>query len=221
MESQTPMDTLPPTTSTNPITSYPASFDVDYPQRLDKLTTFFRLFTVIPILLLLAILTGGTANVQYFGQVVIAGQGVVFFAPLLMILFRQKYPRWWFNWNLEYTRFQFRVMSYMFLLRDEYPSTDEEQAVHVNLVYPNAKQLNRGMPLVKWFLAIPHFIVLFVLFFVVALLVICAWFAILFTGRYPKAIFDFIVGYCRWSLRVNAYAFLLITDEYPPFKFDP
>lgn len=218
MDSPTPTD--PQISSLPPVASYPARFEVDYPQKLDKLTTFFRIFTVIPILVVLGILIGGSTDVQYFGQVVIAGQGIIFMAPLVMILFRQKYPRWWFNWNLEYMRFNFRILSYMYLLRDEYPSTDEEQAVHVDLDYPDAKKLNRWLPLVKWFLAIPHFIILIILFFVVVLFVICAWFSILFTGKYPKVLFDFIVGYCRWSLRVSAYAFLLITDEYPPFKFD-
>ena len=143
----------------------------------------------------------------------------MFLPTLLLILFRQKYPRWWFNFALELLRFDTRVMSYLFLLRDEYPSADEEQAVHVEVPYPDAtRDLNRWLPLVKWFLAIPHYIVLFFLYIAVIVVVIVAWFAILFTGRYPRGIFTFVVGVMRWELRVVAYAFLLTTDRYPPFS---
>jgi hypothetical protein len=136
-----------------------------------------------------------------------------------MLLFRQKYPQWWFDWNLALTRFSYRVTSYLALLRDEYPSTDEEQAVHVDVPYPDAvRDLNRWLPLVKWFLAIPHYIVLFFLFIAAFVCVIIAWFAILFTGRYPEGLFNFVTGVLRWSLRVSAYAFLLTTDRYPPFR---
>ena len=143
--------------------------------------------------------------------------GVLFAPLLLMILFRKKYPRWWFDWNLQLTRFLARVWVYAALLRDDYPSTDEEQAVHLDLPYPDAKQLSRGLPLVKWFLAIPHYIVLFFLWIGAVVCIIIAWFAILFTGTYPKSLFDYVVGVQRWSLRVSAYAFLLVTDQYPPF----
>ena len=138
-----------------------------------------------------------------------------------MILFRKKYPRWWFDWNLELTRFLARVWVYAALLRDEYPSTDEEQAVHLDFPYPDAKQLSRGLPLVKWFLAIPHYIVLFFLWIGAVVCIIIAWFAILFTGKYPRSLFDYVVGVQRWSLRVEAYALLLITDQYPPFTLQP
>ena len=104
-------------------------------------------------------------------------------------------------------------------MRDEYPSTDEEQSVHLDIVYPDAKEdLNRWLPLVKWLLAIPHYFVLIILGIVSMVLIIIAWFAILFTSRYPKEMFDFVVGVERWSLRVTAYAFLLTTDKYPPFR---
>jgi hypothetical protein len=139
---------------------------------------------------------------------------------LLLILFRQKYPKWWFNWNFELTKFSNRVGAYLALLRDEYPSTDEEQAVHVYLPYPDAKQLSRGLPLVKWLLAFPHFFILLFLGFAAFIVVILAWFAILFTGRYPRGMFDYVVGVMRWYLRVKAYAVLLTTDRYPPFSLD-
>jgi hypothetical protein len=138
-----------------------------------------------------------------------------------MILFKKKYPRWWFDWNLNLNRFMFRISTYMFLLRDEYPSTDEEQAVHLDLVYPDAQaQLGRGSPLIKWLLAFPHYIVLLLLYIAAFIIWIVAWFAILFTGRYPRGLFDFVVGVLIWQLRVSAYASLLITDEYPPFSLE-
>ena len=146
--------------------------------------------------------------------------GFLFFPVLLLILFRKKYPRWWFDWNLQLTRFLMRVAVYAQLLRDEYPSTDEEQAVHLDIEYPDANQLSRGMPIVKWLLAIPHWIILFFLWIGAVVSVVIAWFAILFTGRYPRGLFDFVVGVNRWTLRVDAYAVLLTTDRYPPFSLE-
>jgi len=198
---------------------FPATLEVDYPDReLDRLTTVFRLFTVIPIAVILALLTRGTVHAGAANHVVGSG-GIVFLATVLMLLFRQKYPRWWFDWNLALTRFSTRVAVYLALLRDEYPSADDEQAVHIQIPYPDAKQeLNRWLPLVKWFLAIPHYVVLWFLSIAAFLCVIITWFAILFTGRYPRSLFDFVVGVFRWWLRVAAYAFLLSTDRYPPFS---
>ena len=136
------------------------------------------------------------------------------------MLFRsQRYPRWWFDFSRELTRFGARVGAYLFLLTDQYPATVEEQAVHLEIDYPDVKSdLNRWMPLVKWLLAIPHYIVLFFLAIGAFFAAIIAWFAILVTGQYPRSLFDFMVGVGRWGLRVNAYAFLLVTDRYPPFS---
>ncbi len=201
--------------------SYPLTYSVDYPDReLNRLTTFFRLFTVIPI----AIVLGTVAHATFGGggdreTTYIAAGGLLFAGPLLMILFRKKYPRWWFDWNRELLRFANRVVIYFALLRDEYPSTDEQQALALEIEYPNAEtDLARGMPLVKWFLAIPHYVVLFFLHIAAFFVVIYAWFAILFTGRYPRSAFDFVVGVFRWSNRVTAYALILATDKYPPFS---
>ncbi|MDO8688837.1 MAG: DUF4389 domain-containing protein [Dehalococcoidia bacterium] len=203
------------------LTSYPVSFSVDYPDRpLDRLTTFFRIFTVIPIAIVFGLVVG--ANFGANGDETsarYASGGVLVLPTVLMILFRRKYPRWWFDWNIALIRFIARVWAYVALLRDEYPSTDEEQAVHLAIPYPEARSdLNRWLPLVKWFLAIPHYIVL--IFFGMASLVcvVVAWFAILFTGRYPRSLFDFVVGVERWNLRVAAYMALLTTDRYPPFS---
>jgi hypothetical protein len=191
---------------------------IEYPERqLNWLTTFFRPLTVIPIALILGLLQGPAvqANAEDFS---LAAGGILWFPTVLMLVFRRKYPRWWFDWNLELTRFSTRVAAYLALLRDEYPSTDEEQAVYVTIAYPEATELNRWLPLVKWFLAIPHYIVLAFLAIGAVCCVIVAWFAILLTGRYPIPLFNFVVGVFRWCLRVAAYALLLTTDTYPPFR---
>ncbi len=202
--------------------AYPVSLSIDYPDReLDRLTSFFRLIVAIPILIILALVSGGGSqwNENAGPTYQYAAGGIPFVAIVLMLLFRQKYPRWWYDWNLALTRFGTRVSAYLALLRDEYPSTDEEQAVHLTIPYPDAKKdLNRWLPLVKWLLAIPHFIVLAFLLIAALVCVIIAWFAILFTGRYPRSLFDFIVGVIRWSIRVEAYSILLTTDIYPPFR---
>ena len=199
-----------------------ARLEVDYPDRdLNRVTTFFRLFAAIPILIVLGTVGGGLWQSGYESgkAVVMAAGGVLFLGPLLMILFRQKYPKWWFDFNLQLARFSTRVSSYLALMSDRYPSTDEEQSVHLDVDYPDVKKdLNRWLPLVKWLLAIPHYIVLFFLAVAAFFAVIVAWFAILFTGRYPRGIFNFVEGVFRWSLRVQAYAFLLVTDRYPPFR---
>jgi hypothetical protein len=202
--------------------AYPASLSIDYPDRkLNRLTTFFRLFTVIPIAIILGLIIGATwqGGADKGGWSFQAAAGGLVVLPLvLMLLFRQKYPKWWFDWNLALTKFSTRVGAYFALLRDEYPSTDEEQAVHIEIAYPDAKQLNRWLPLVKWLLAIPHYIVLCFLGIAALVCMVIAWFAILFTGRYPKDLFAFVVGVFRWSLRVEVYALLLTTDRYPPFR---
>ena len=199
---------------------YPLTFDVDYPDRpLNRLTSAFRLFTAIPIFILVATLGTITVSGEDSAGLVATGGGLLVVPPLLMILFRQKYPRWWFDWNRELMRFTNRVYAYGALLNDQYPSTDEQQYVKLEVEHPDAKQdLNRWLRLVKWFLAIPHYIALFVLGIGAVFAVIFAWFAILFTGRYPRALFDYVVGVMRWSNRVAAYAFILVTDDYPPFR---
>ncbi len=201
--------------------AYPARLDIDYPDRdLDRLSSFLRILYVLPIALIMALVGGGTFDwsTNDTTTTVVAAGGILVLAPLLMILFRLKYPRWWFDWNLELSRFETRVISYLALMNDQYPSTDEEQHVHLELDYPDVPaDLNRWMPLVKWLLAIPHYVALIFLVIASIFAVIFAWFAILFTGRYPEGLFRFVEGVMRWGLRVQAYAFLLITDRYPPF----
>jgi hypothetical protein len=203
---------------------YPVRFSVDYPDRdLNRLTTAFRIFTVIPIAIVLGTIGGYSGGGYDDGgagtTIAIGGTGLLFFPPLLMLLFREKYPRWWFDWNLELLRFMNRVGVYVALMDDRYPSTDEHQSVRLDFPYPDAQRdLNRWLPLIKWLAAIPHYIVLFFLWIAAVILVIGAWFAILFTGRYPRGIFDFVEGVIRWHNRVAGYAFILVTDRYPPFS---
>jgi hypothetical protein len=202
------------------VSSYPVQFDVDFPSRpLDRLSTAFRFIVAIPIVIVLTMLSGEAfRDGNHDRNTLVIGGAAVFLPLVLMIVFRQKYPRWWFDWNLNLLRFSSRVTAYLALLDDRYPSTDEDQAVHLDFPYPDARQLNRWLPLVKWFLAIPHYVVLFFLGLAAVIAVIAAWFAILFTATYPRGLFDFVVGVLRWSNRVNGYAFALVTDQYPPFS---
>jgi len=213
-------------------TEYAARLEIDYPEERDRLTVFFRLLWIIPIAIILGLIAGAGETVTYRFYMNEAGEvvrrtrdsasglaGGLAAATALMIVFRQRYPRWWFDFARELTRFSYRVGSYLLLLTDQYPSTVEEQSVHLEIDYPDAENdLNRGLPLIKWLLAIPHYMVLLCLGIVVFFVTIFAWFTILLTGQYPRNLFDFVVGVGRWGLRVSAYAFLLVTDSYPPFR---
>jgi Domain of unknown function (DUF4389) len=212
-----------------PAAPFPTRLDIDYPDgEHDRLSTFFRPIAFIPIAILLGLLTGpatlgGPARhaAESGTMVLVYSTGGVLVVPAaLMLLFRRKYPAWWFDWNLELTRFSTRCIAYLALLRDEYPSTEEEQAVHLDVLPPDPAELSRWLPLVKWLLALPHYLALCFLALGAICCVIAAWFAILFTGRYPRGLFDFVVGVFRWGLRVSAYAFLLTTDQYPPFSLE-
>ncbi|MCH7970978.1 MAG: DUF4389 domain-containing protein [Chloroflexi bacterium] len=187
---------------------YPVQFSVDYPDRqLNRLSSFSRLLFILPIGIVISAINNST-------------NGILFGPVLLLVLFRRKYPRWWFDFNVQYQRFSTRFGLYLGLVTDDYPSTDEEQGVHLEIDYPDAMQLNRWLPLVKWILAIPHYVALFVLTIISIIVIVIGWFVILFTGNFPRGFHDFIVGVTRWTLRVTAYAFLLTTDEYPPFSLD-
>ncbi len=205
--------------------AYPARLEIDYPEQLSRLTTAFRIILIIPILVVSSALTGGNTSLLTDGNplVTIVGgfAGTLTFATLLMILFRQRYPSWWFDFALALLRFSTRIGAYMALLTDSYPSTEDEQTVHLEIDYPDVERdLNRWLPLIKWLLAVPHYIVLFFLAIIALIAIVIAWFAIIFTGRDPRGLFDFVVGVQRWAIRVNAYAFLLVTDRYPPFSLD-
>ncbi|MCY4108621.1 MAG: DUF4389 domain-containing protein [Chloroflexi bacterium] len=206
-------------------TPYPVQFSVEYPEASNRLTALMRIVLVIPILVVSAFVSGafttGNQSVDDYLAVFYAG-GALWIAPLLMILFRQKYPRWWFDWNLELSRFSARISAYILLMRDEYPSTDEQQAVSLEIEYPDVeRQLNRFLPIVKWLLVIPHMIILAVLAVGVLIVSVIAWLAVLTSGRYPQGLFTFVEGTLRWSFRAAAYAFMLTTDRYPPFRLSP
>ena len=190
---------------------YPVRLDIDYPDReLDRVSSGLRMFTSLPILLLAGLTSMGDSC------------GLLTAPAGLMLVFRERYPRWWFDWHVHLTRFQTRAIGYALLLDDRYPSADEEQGVHLDIDYPDARnELNRWMPLVKWLLALPHYVLLIVLWAGVVLAWLGAWCAILFTGRYPRALFDYVVGVLRWQSRVIGYAFTLVTDQYPPFRLAP
>ena len=201
---------------------YPVQLSVDYQGSRNRLSVLLRIILAIPILVVSAFIGGyfdtGSPELNEALLPISVG-GILFIGPLLMIVFRKKYPRWWFDWNLELSRFTARIESFLLVLRDEYPSTDEEQSVHLQIEYPNAEtDLNRILPIFKWLLAIPHYIILIVLGVLAILVTILAWLLILVTGRYPQGMFEFVVGVMRWSYRVGAYAFLLTTDRYPPFR---
>ena len=212
--------------------NYAARLEIDYPEKLDKLTTFFRILWIIPIAIILGLVSGtgetvtNTVILNEAGEIIKTTQntagGIVSglaAATALMIIFRQRYPRWWFDFSRELARFSYRVCAYLLLLTDQYPSTVEEQSIHLEIDYPDVEgDLNRWMPIFKWLLAIPHYIVLFFLGIGALIAATIAWFAILFTGQYPRALFDYVVGVGRWALRVVAYTSLLVTDAYPPFS---
>ena len=201
--------------------AYPVLFDVEYPDRkLNRVTTFFRLLLAIPVLILLGLLqqTMSSTSTDYSATLLAAG-GIIFVPTVLLLLCRHRYPRWWFDFNTQLLAFGYRVSIYTLFMNDEYPSTEDPQTLRLTVPYPNAKEeLSRGLPLVKWLLAFPHYIVLGFLWIALLVVVTIAWFAILFTGRYPRGMFDFVVGVLRWSTRVTCYAFLLTTDHYPPFS---
>jgi uncharacterized protein DUF4389 len=203
---------------------YPVTFSIDYPDRpLNRVSSIFRLFALIPIAILLSAIAGFSGSFDGAGgtgvTIAVSGVGLLFLPVALMILFREKYPRWWFDWNLNLQSLASRVGAYAALMDDRYPSTDEEQSVHLGYQYPDVpNELGRGMPLIKWLLALPHYVVLFFLDIGVLFAVIGAWFAIAFTGRYPRGLFDYVEGVMRWHNRVLGYVGTLITDRYPPFS---
>ncbi len=197
------------TTTASPV--YAVRLEVDYPDRpLNRITSAFRAFTALPILVLVCLIGWGRSS------------GLLTLPLGLMLVFRRRYPRWWYDWHLQLARFETRAIGYALLLDDQYPSSEDEQDVHLDIDFPDAEQdLNRWLPLVKWFLAIPHFVILVVLAIGVFVASIAAWFSIVFTGRYPRRLFDYIVGVLRWQSRVTGYAFTLVTDQYPPFRLAP
>jgi len=188
-----------------PPPSYPVRFDVEYPQRLSRWRIFLKWLFAIPQLIILYLL-GVVSYVLVF---------IAFFA----ILFTKKWPRGMFDFTVQIQRWTLNVYSYVGLLRDEYPPFSGEPGEYspVTLEIDYDERLSRWKIFLKWLFAIPHLIVLWFLYVAAFVALVIAWFAILFTARFPRGLFDFVVGTLRWHERVYAYAFLLLTDRYPPF----
>lgn len=196
---------MEPTAVAAPAPGYPLRFSVEYPERLSRLLIFVKWLLAIPHFIVLYLL----ALIAY----------LFVFIAFFAILFTKKYPKGLFDFVVGYYRWNANVGAYTELLRDEYPPFSWEGGrypVTLEVDYP--EEMSRWLPLVKWLLAIPHYIALFFVGLIALLLLIIAFFAILFTGRFPRGMFDFIVGAARWNYRVTAYAGLLLTDAYPPFS---
>jgi len=184
---------------------YPLRFDIEYPEQLSRWLIFIKWLLAVPHFLILYAL-GSVANVITF---------IAFFA----ILFTGRYPRGLFDFVVNIYRWQENVFAYYALFRDEYPPFSWEPGKYpVTFEVEYSENLSRWMIFVKWLLAIPHIIILVFLYVAALVVWVIVWFAILFTGRFPRGLFDFLVGVNRWGLRVNAYAFLLLRDDYPPFS---
>lgn len=195
---------MEPTAVAAPAPGYPLRFDVEYPERLSRLLIFVKWLLAIPHFIVL----------YFLGIIAELFLLIGFFA----ILFTKKYPKGLFDFVVNVYRWNANAVAYTALMRDEYPpfSWDAGQyPVTFEVDYP--EELNRWLPLIKWLLAIPHMVVLFFLYIVALVLWVLAWFAILITGRFPRGMFDFMVGAMRWQYRVTAYAYLM-RDEYPPFS---
>mmetsp|Transcript_12298 Transcript_12298/g.29571 ORF Transcript_12298/g.29571 Transcript_12298/m.29571 type:complete len:269 (-) Transcript_12298:213-1019(-) len=189
-----------------PSSSYPARLEVDYREDdVSRIEVLLRIFKIIPVLLFSAFV-GST----------------LYLSTLIMVMFQLKYPRWWFDFRLEYKRYSTRIGTFVALMTDKYPSTTDEQIVHLDIDYPGqdvSQSMNRWGPLYKIILSVPHFFICFALKIGYLLALVVVWIYLLVAGgKYPKFIFDYIVSYWRWSLRYDAYTFLLVTDEYPPFS---
>lgn len=188
-----------------PAAEYPIRFDVEYPERLSRWKIFVKWLLAIPHLIIIYLL-GIVLNVMVL---------IAFFA----ILFTKKWPRGMFDFAVQIQRWTWNVYAYVLLLRDEYPPFSGDSGEYpLTYEVEYREDLSRWMIFVKWLLAIPHFIVLSVLVIAAAVVGVIAFFAILFTGRYPRGMFDFVVGTMRWYQRAYGYAFLLFTDRYPPFS---
>ena len=186
--------------------SYPLTYDVEYPGELSRWLIFVKWLLAIPHLIVVYGL-GVAASLLTF---------IAFFA----ILFTKRYPRELFDFVVNINRWNANVISYLFLLRDDYPPFSWDSGLYpvtYEVAYP--EELSRWLIFVKWLLVIPHIIVLSFLFVGMFLALIAAWFAILFTGRFPESLFRFVVGVNRWQLRANAYMNLMC-DEYPPFSME-
>lgn len=196
----------------SPTNSVEITVDADLGPR-KRLSVFFRPLLLLPVVILLSLLGGSSlSDDSSWGS-------TVFLALALIVIFTGTYPTWLLTFIHGLQAFELKIGAYALLLRDEYPSLADRPFAQV--LYPNIEggaRLKRFMPLVKWFLAIPHYVVLLLTGIAVFLLTVLAWFSILFTGRYPTSFLPFVVGWLKYYNRVVGYAFTLVTDQYPQFR---
>ena len=188
-------------------TTYPLAFDVEYPEKLSRLLIFAKWLLAVPHWIILYALMAVAQAITV----------VAWFA----ILFTGRYPKGLFVFVVGIYRWYYNVIAYAALLRDDYPPfslSAGQYPLTFHVEYP--KRLSRLLIFFKWLLIIPHLIVLVLLGIVYWITLVIAWFAILFTGRYPKGLFNFGVGLFRWGARINAY-YMLMRDDYPPFSLAP
>jgi hypothetical protein len=204
-----------------PVGGYPVTFEAEYPEQLARLSSAFRIILFIPVAIFLALVGGQAFNYSDFGDattISLSGGGGIVLAIWAAVLVRQYIPNWLFDFQVALIRFQARAYGYLALLTDRFPAFEGEYPINFDVRYPD--KLNRWKVAIwKIITSIPHFIILIFLYVAAFVVVVIAWFAILFTGRYPLGLHTFVAGVFRWSLRVQAYIFSL-TDEYPPFSLD-
>ncbi len=202
-------------------TSYPVRFEAEYPEQLGRLSSAFRIILYIPVAIFLALVGGQAFSYSDFGDATttsVAGGGGIILAIWATVIVRQYVPHWLFDFQVALMRFQARAYGYLALLTDRFPAFEGEYPINFEVRYPD--KLSRWKVAIwKIITSIPHIIILIFLFLAAFVVIVIAWFAILFTGRYPQGLHTFVAGVFRWSLRVQAY-FLSLTDDYPPFSLE-
>jgi hypothetical protein len=190
--------------------------DVTLTER-NRVTALFRIILVVPMAIFLAAFTPSVADLES-GDLNSLYAGFFALPVGLAIVFRQVYPSYLLAFNEALLSLQTRVNAYVVLLTDEYPSIEENDVVSVTFPEVDAKALNRWLPLIKWLLAIPLYLVGIVYIVYAAFLTLFAWISILFSGNFPEFCAEGIVGVIAYWNRVVGYALILVTDEYPTFS---
>jgi len=186
--------------------------DVTLTER-NRVTALFRLILVVPMAIFVASFAPAWSNNTDSWSV-----GLLVFPVALTLVFRQVYPSYLLTFNEALLSLQTRVDAYVLLLTDEYPSIEENDVVSVTFPEVDAKALSRWLPLIKWFIAIPLYLLGVAYIIYAAFLTLFAWFSILFTGNFPEFCAEGIVGVIAYWNRVVGYALVLVTDEYPTFS---
>ena len=182
----------------------------------NRLTAFFRLIIVLPVAIYSSAFAIDSMSTDTWGYSL---GGLIVLPTFLALVFRGIYPSYALAFNHALISLETRVNAYALLLTDDYPSIEENDIVKITLPeVGNGSQLSRVMPLVKWFLAIPLYVMGIIYLVYGIFLTLFAWFSILFTGKYPVWSADAMVGILAFYNRVYGYAFILVTDEYPSFS---